>query len=97
MASLFSKLKAKKPPGGQAGALPAYSGDPTFAWDKEKVKQVVREVQPLDWKADKPANHTRFVCLSGQTVSWADYCIRAACVQGLADPGICRGGPQALV
>ena len=75
MASLFSKLHsktAKSPQGGRAeplaepGTIPAYSADPTYAWDKEKVRQVVKEVQPVDWRSEKPANHTRFVCLSGE-------------------------------
>ena len=42
------------------------SQNPTLAWDRLKVKQVVKKVSPKKWSSAKPDNHTRFVCISGE-------------------------------
>lgn len=55
----------------QARKIPAYSYDPTLAWDREKVHQHVEILQPQDWKSTKPENHTRFVCISGELATVA--------------------------
>lgn len=41
-----------------------YTADPTYAWDRIKVRQTVKQVQLLKPDDPKPPGHTRFVCIS---------------------------------